>query len=409
MRLPKLSLHSRIAARTLAWLSVFLFLGALVAPLQSFADSGLSEAEIAALHAYPEWVSKRGGTCTASGSTTLTGSDNEEKVWNYFKGKGVDDIHTAAVIGNLEQESSLNPIIMEVGGTSQNPDDAGYLGWGLAQWTGNERAGETTGEKVKRIFQQAGATGPVYDLGTQLDVIWWEMSNSPPTGYSSFFAKFTATKSLADAVSFFQKYFEGGANYEPRFTNASNALQKYGNSPLPTDTSGNQDVTAPVASGCASGSLSPNCQSADGVAKIICAAKTYDSVSYSETVDAGHQGGAAWHASCPVVGPSCFLDCSGLVNIAVYDAFGVDLRENTTSERSDDKNWQTIPFSQLQPGDLIQPNSGHVEIVDHVNGNTIYTFGAHDPSPPQSSQVGPSQYSDNSSNLYLHYIGPGAS
>jgi hypothetical protein len=154
--------------------------------------------------------------------------------------------------------------------------------------------------------------------------------------------------------------------------------------------------------------LSPDCQTASGVAKIICAAKQYDTVSYSETIEGGHQGAVAWHNDCPTIGPSCVLDCSGLVNIAVYDVFGSDLRENTYLEASDTQNWKHIPFGQVQPGDLIQPNPGHVEIIDHVQGSTIYTFGAHSSHYPQPRQVGPAQFTNSSGNVYLHYVGQGS-
>lgn len=174
--------------------------------------------------------------------------------------------------------------------------------------------------------------------------------------------------------------------------------------------SGNANGGGTATSACGSGgssSLSPECKSAAGNAKIICAAKLYDTASYQEVGAAGHQGAAAWHKTCPVIGPSCILDCSGLVNIAIYDVFGKDLTDNTDGERSD-PNFKSISFADLKPGDLLQPNTGHVEIVDHIQGNSIFTFGAHSSSPPQQDQISPTQYTDNSGNLYLRYVGPGA-
>jgi hypothetical protein len=324
----------------------------------------------------------------------LTGNDNEEKAFNFFRSNGLDDLHTAAVIGNLMQESRLNPEVMQKGGNSQNPADADPLGWGIAQWT--------PGSKIIAIAQNLNITEPIYELSTQLNIVWAEMTGISPTGVNNMLAGLNQQATLENAVAYFQKNFEGGAGFEPRLEFAQDALQRYGGSPANTPTTGS-------ATGCGqSSTLSPDCQGAQGVARILCAAKQYDPVSYSESFEGGHQGGAAWHASCPVVNASCLLDCSGLVNIAVYDVYHVDLRENTASERIDTQYWQHIPFEQLQPGDLVQPNTGHVEIIDHIEGNTIYTFGAHSARYPQPRQVGPSSFPVTSGNLYLHYVGPGA-
>lgn len=151
---------------------------------------------------------------------------------------------------------------------------------------------------------------------------------------------------------------------------------------------------------------SANCQTDVGNAKIYCEAIKYDPISYQESIAGGHQGAVAWHATCPVINASCILDCSGLVNIAVYDAFKIDLRENTTSEFADTNHWKHITLSQLQRGDLIQPNSGHVEIVDKIVGGTIYTFAAHSANRPQPDQVGPAQYpASQTMYAYLSFTG----
>ncbi len=383
-------------------LLVYIFAASAQTSAMTFLDLG----EINDQHSWYSKKSTVSGSCSVSSgssSTTLTGSDNETKGWNYFKGKGLDDIHAAAVIGNFMTESSLNPTIMQIGGNSNDPNAAGVLGWGIAQWSGNNYP---TGQKVDTLFKQAGVTEPYYELATQLDVVWYEMNNVTPTGFQNLLAGFNQQATLVAATSFFQQNFEGGAGADVRQQDAQEAFTKYGGSP---SAAGGTTSSTSSSSGCATGSLSPDCQSAVGNAKIICAAKQYDTASYSEEIAAGHQGGAAWHATCPIIGPSCILDCSGLVNIAVYDAFGVDLKENTWTEVSDTKDWKEIPFNQLAPGDLIQPNTGHVEIVDHVSGSTIFTFGAHQPGVPQPDQVNATSYENSPDYVFLRYIGPGSS
>lgn len=39
----------------------------------------------------------------------LVGSTNEQKIWNFLKGKGLKDEAIAGIMGNLYAESALNP------------------------------------------------------------------------------------------------------------------------------------------------------------------------------------------------------------------------------------------------------------------------------------------------------------
>jgi len=349
-------------------------------------------------------VAKSGANCCGTSSTVLIGSDPATQVWNYFKGKGLDDNHVAAIMGNLKQEASYNPELIQSppGGTTKDPSTVS-VGWGIAQWT--------PGSKITGIYNHLHDTGlvkvsgPIYALSTQLDIVWDEMNGTTPTGATHFMDGFKSASSLADATSYFTTKFEAAGVVGPRLTDAQDALKHFSGT-------GGGVPDASTGAGGAGCAVSPDCGSANGTAKILCAAKRYDSVSYQESVIGGHQGAANWHKSCPTVGPSCYLDCSGLVNLAVYDSFGVDMNTNTDGERADiGKFWKKVSFSDLQPGDIVQPGQyagGHVEIIDHVSGHTMYTFGAHTSKYPQPKQVGPSSYSENSGDLYLHYIGPGA-
>lgn len=157
---------------------------------------------------------------------------------------------------------------------------------------------------------------------------------------------------------------------------------------------------------------SVDCQTATGSPKILCEAKKYDTVSYELSGRAGHQGAANWHKSCPVIGPSCVLDCSGIISVAIYDAFGYEPGSGWTTwtMMSDTKNWQRIPTLQMQPGDaIILHNGGHVEIVMERNGDKIKTFGAHNPNKAQPDQVGElDYYTVPMVEQTLRYIGPGS-
>jgi len=340
--------------------------------------------------------------------TSVSGNGNEEKVWNYLTGHGLTPVATAGIMGNISAESGFNPSAEQNPGawedlSSLNVNQGGKGGVGLAQWDGGRRPAVINFLKSKGISDAALHNPSDSLISGELDYMLQELN----TGYKNALDAIMKDTTPAQAAYDFHRLYEISSDSmdaikSNRIDPAVNYYNKFkGNS---STSLGSTAITTD--NGCSGASLSVDCSGANGDAKIICAAKAYDTVSY--LYDAGHNGGAEWHRGCPTVGPSCSLDCSGLVNIAVYDAFGVDLQENTDSERADNKNWQKIPLSKVQPGDLIQPESGHVEVIDHVAGGRVYSFGAHTDGIPQPQQVGPASYPINSGNLYLHYIGQGS-
>lgn len=345
-----------------------------------------------------------GGCCS---TTALSGDDNATKVYNYFIGKGLSPAAAAGIMGNMQAESHFNATAEQNPGawedlSTRNVNEGGKGGVGLVQWDGGRRPA------VIKYMESQGLTDADFHhatdklLGTELDYVWKELQGP----YVDTLHAIQKETDAGQAAYDFHKGYEGSSDSpdqikQNRMDPAETFFKQYSGS-----TSGGSS-----GAGCAG--VSPNCTSAQGVAKILCAAKAYDTVSYSESAAGGHLpgGAAAWHKTCPVIGPSCVLDCSGLVNIAVYDAFKVELNENTDGERAAiGKYWKKISFSELQPGDLVQPNTGHVEIVDHVKGKNVYAFAAHTDGVPQPQQVGEWDNDpdvDGPNSLYLHYIGPG--
>lgn len=344
-------------------------------------------------------------TGSANGDTTYIsgtppGADPEEQVWNFFVAKtGLSPAATAGIMGNIQAESHFDPTEGQTKGawedmSTRNINEGGGGGVGLVQWDGGRRPAYINYAK------EHGADPK--DIVPQLNYIWDELNHSYKT---STLDRITADTTPTSAAFDFHKYYEGSADsperVQGRMNNATAIMQKY------ASLADSESLNAACA---ASNSLSPECASAVGRARIICQAEKYDTVSYYEGYEGGHQGAAAWHASCPVIGPSCYLDCSGLVNIAIYDVYGVELNENTDSERADvGKYWQEIKPSDLQPGDIVQPMQTHVEIIDHVQGNTLFTFGAHTDNRPQPEQVGPSNgFPISPQQRFFRYIGPGS-
>lgn len=177
---------------------------------------------------------------TTSDTTTLTGSDNEEKAFNYFRAKGLSAIAASAVVGNLMRESHLDPTIAQTGGDTKDPSafTQKLEGWGIAQWD--------PGAKIIGIAKNLGVSGPIYELSTQLDIVWKEMTGTAPTGAVNVAAGLEKKSSLpaidlsnpmpddknlgdaTTATGYFQNLFEGGNDYGARVNLANAAFTKYG-------------------------------------------------------------------------------------------------------------------------------------------------------------------------------------
>ena len=72
--------------------------------------------------------------CSATSSTTLSGKDNREKIYNFLIQNGLNGKQASGVLGNLQAESGFSPL--------RHEDSAGSFergGYGIAQWTGGRR------------------------------------------------------------------------------------------------------------------------------------------------------------------------------------------------------------------------------------------------------------------------------
>lgn len=118
-------------------------------------------------------------------STSLTGKNNEEKIWNYLKSKGFNDYAIAGIMGNLYAESGLisnnlqNSYESRLGYTDETYTDAvdngtyskfitDSAGYGLAQWTYSTR-------KANLLKMAQSKKASIGDLGIQLDFLWSEL------------------------------------------------------------------------------------------------------------------------------------------------------------------------------------------------------------------------------------------
>lgn len=118
----------------------------------------------------------------------LHGKNNEEKIWNFLKSKGLNDYGAAGLMGNLYAESGLNPCnLQNTYERSLGFTDAEYTaavdsgkysgfvrdcgGYGLAQWTHWSRK-----EALLKHVKARGAS--IGDLEAQLEYLFIELGRS---------------------------------------------------------------------------------------------------------------------------------------------------------------------------------------------------------------------------------------
>ena len=119
---------------------------------------------------------------------SFNNSDNEKKIWNYFKSKDLNDYGIAGLMGNLYAESALNSKNMQNSyekKTGYNDDtytdavdDGTYvnfindkIGYGICQWTYHSRK-KSLYEYAKSVNKSIG------NIEMQLDFLYKELNES---------------------------------------------------------------------------------------------------------------------------------------------------------------------------------------------------------------------------------------
>ncbi len=107
-----------------------------------------------------------GGT----GAVRLAGSDNIEKILNFFMQKGLTLAQAAGFVGNMQQESGLRPDI-EQGGriVDENYTPINGVGFGLIQWTWTARQAP-----LVALADEMGM--PITSIEVQLEYVWQELN-----------------------------------------------------------------------------------------------------------------------------------------------------------------------------------------------------------------------------------------
>lgn len=155
---------------------------------------------------------------TSSRTTTsdAVGNNNKEKIFRFLLGKGLNAEQAAGVMGNLFEESSLDPA-KEQGGriVDENYTLIPGVGFGLAQWTYPSRQ-----QNLTNYQRSSGRT--IIDLTMQLEFLWKELSED-----SSALNAVKATTTPEAAAISFHADFEKSKDNEAQIAERATSARKY--------------------------------------------------------------------------------------------------------------------------------------------------------------------------------------
>jgi MYXO-CTERM domain-containing protein len=154
------------------------------------------------------------GEPIAEVSQAVVENANDKIAFDFFLAKGLTPVQSAGIIGNLDQESSMDPTVSQFGGGP---------GRGIAQWSAGGRWDTTSNANV--VWYAAKLGQGKYSLNLQLEFIWWEFNN---VGYG--FSELKAATTVPQAVAAFQNKYEicGACASSNRLAHAYQALSDFG-------------------------------------------------------------------------------------------------------------------------------------------------------------------------------------
>jgi uncharacterized protein (TIGR03382 family) len=144
---------------------------------------------------------------------------NDRAAFDFFLGKGLTANQAAGIVGNLDQESGVDPTIAQYGGGP---------GRGIAQWSVGGRW-DTGTDSVAHYASAHGLS--MTALNTQLDFIWYELTQ---IGYG--YTQLQAAANVTDATLAFMDKYEicGTCASSQRIAYAKAVLAAYGADATPS-------------------------------------------------------------------------------------------------------------------------------------------------------------------------------
>ena len=280
--------------------------------------------------------------------TDLDGG-TDQKIWVYLKKQNLSDITVAAIMGNLQQESRLNPR------SGENGSHMGIVSW--------DKDGRFAALQAYAKQQNKDC----WDLNVQLDYMMKELNGS---GWIDKKAKLPVLKSCErlehldyksesdyGAVWCIARYYEictsdtelyGVQNYTERFNFAENFYNKFAGKDLDTLQNASNDLNQ----------SNWNQRDKNNIKKV-----TLTQVTKYACKFIGNKyvwGGSSLTEGC---------DCSGFT-MSVYKKFGVNLPHSSAGQANCGTKIDGI--NQAQPGDLIfYAKNGKIHHVALYLGNNL--------------------------------------
>jgi hypothetical protein len=273
---------------------------------------------------------------------------NAIKIYQFFKEKGLDDIHTAAVVGNMLQEHGF-----ETTNVPLHPCGAYECGGlGITQWTGGRQQG------VRDYAASQGKSAE--DLMVQLEFNWAEMTGEgPAAAYANTqydHAKFLEITDLEQATRFYGDTFERGVWADRRLKGAKIALELFGGM----------------------GGYSRDCDGGliKGLQNLDVAAKAREMASWGGKYywSGGHGGTDDLRNRIDAkFADDLGVDCSGFVRAVIYAATGIDVGGLETPLKNNSYFTEVTDRKMAQPGDVYSNDEHMGIIISYDNGGDTYT------------------------------------
>lgn len=219
---PQKNLWRNLKTSLLVWAMLFGLLAFTVSPV---AVSALTREQKKLLDSGIYYFDAESGISACSSSTGTRGSQNAERIFNFFLDKGLSAAQAAGAYGNIMHESSGDPEnIQNPAGRTRDPAPltADTQGWGLIQWT--------PGAKIINLAKEAGITTPLYELPTQLELVWQHMNNNPVVTQPFDLAYYKTITDYKVATAYFEDKIEGAGvvALDNRQLLALDGIERYG-------------------------------------------------------------------------------------------------------------------------------------------------------------------------------------